>query len=83
MYSAGIICESLLCGRINYHVDRGHQCTKQITDYQFRRVTIDLTHQDIREEAIACQDMEDFLGGKPSNSWMSTRSAMRSPQRPL
>ena len=37
--------------------------TKQITDYQFRQVTIDLTHQDIREEAIACQDMEDFLGG--------------------
>jgi aldehyde:ferredoxin oxidoreductase len=37
--------------------------TKQITDYQFRRVTIDLTHQDIRQEAIACQDMEDFLGG--------------------
>ncbi len=37
--------------------------TKQITDYHYRRVTVDLTHQDICQESIACQDMEDFLGG--------------------
>jgi hypothetical protein len=37
--------------------------TKHITDYQCRRVTIDLARQDLRQEVIACQDMEDFLGG--------------------
>ena len=37
--------------------------TKQITDYQFRRVTIDLGRGDMHQENIPCQDMEDFLGG--------------------
>ncbi len=37
--------------------------TKQITDYLYRRVTIDLEHQDVRQEAIVCEDMDDFLGG--------------------
>ncbi|HEY7493497.1 MAG TPA: aldehyde ferredoxin oxidoreductase C-terminal domain-containing protein [Candidatus Tectomicrobia bacterium] len=37
--------------------------TKHITDYRFRRVIIDLTQHDIRQATIACQDMEDFLGG--------------------
>src|SRR5262249_18032913 len=36
---------------------------KQITDYQFRRVTIDLGRGDIAQDALPCQDMEDFLGG--------------------
>ena len=36
---------------------------KQITDYQFRRVTIDLGRGDIRQDTLPCQDMEDFLGG--------------------
>ncbi len=36
---------------------------KQPTDYQFRRVTIDLEHQDIRQDDVPCQDIEDFLGG--------------------
>src|SRR5262249_15438899 len=36
---------------------------KQPTDYQFRRVTIDLEHQDIRQDNVPCQDLEDFLGG--------------------
>src|SRR5262245_13489341 len=37
--------------------------TKQVTDYCFRRVTVDLTWHDIRYEVVTCQDMEDFLGG--------------------
>jgi aldehyde:ferredoxin oxidoreductase len=37
--------------------------TKQITDYHFCRVTIDLSSADIRQDAVACQDMEDFFGG--------------------
>ena len=37
--------------------------TKQVTDYQFRRVTVDLARQSMHQEALACQDMEDFLGG--------------------
>ena len=37
--------------------------TKHMTDYRFRRVTIDLTQHDIRQATIVCQDMEDFLGG--------------------
>lgn len=37
--------------------------TKQITDYQFCRVTIDLSSANIRQDAVACQDMEDFFGG--------------------
>src|SRR5262250_3730432 len=36
---------------------------KQITDYQFRRVTIDLGRGEIQQDTIPCQDMEDFLGG--------------------
>ncbi len=37
--------------------------TKQITDYLYREVTVDLTSSEIRRDDIACQDMEDFLGG--------------------
>lgn len=37
--------------------------TKRITDYQFRRVTVDLRRQESRQEALPCQDLEDFLGG--------------------
>src|SRR5947208_16731725 len=37
--------------------------SKQITDYQFRRVTIDLGRGDIRQDTLPCRDMEDFLGG--------------------
>jgi aldehyde:ferredoxin oxidoreductase len=37
--------------------------TKQPTDYQFRRVTINLGREDIQQENVACQDLEDFLGG--------------------
>jgi hypothetical protein len=33
--------------------------TKHLTDYRFRRVTIDLTQHDIRHATIICQDMED------------------------
>lgn len=36
---------------------------RQITDYCFRRVTVELTRRDVRQETVACQDMEDFLGG--------------------
>lgn len=36
---------------------------KTINDYQFRRVTIDLTQGEIRHKAVAYEDMEDFLGG--------------------
>jgi aldehyde:ferredoxin oxidoreductase len=32
-------------------------------DYQYRRVTINLEYQKIQHETIACQDIEDFLGG--------------------
>ena len=37
--------------------------SKQITDYQFRRVTIDLGRGDMQQGTLPCQDMEDFLGG--------------------
>ncbi|MGQ4808834.1 hypothetical protein NKDENANG_02225 [Candidatus Entotheonellaceae bacterium PAL068K] len=37
--------------------------SKQVTDYVFRRVTIDLTDQSLNQESIACEDVEDFLGG--------------------
>ena len=37
--------------------------TKQPADYQLRRVTIDLTHADIRQEIVPCRDLDDFLGG--------------------
>jgi hypothetical protein len=36
---------------------------KQPTDYQFRRVMIDLGRGDIRQDHVPCQDLEDFLGG--------------------
>lgn len=36
---------------------------KHVTDYQFRRVTIDLSQGDIAQASIACTDIEDFLGG--------------------
>ena len=39
------------------------QETKQITDYRYHQVTVDLTTSAIRRADIACQDMEDFLGG--------------------
>jgi aldehyde:ferredoxin oxidoreductase len=37
--------------------------TKAITDYRYRQVSIDLTAAAIRHTDLACQDMEDFLGG--------------------
>jgi aldehyde:ferredoxin oxidoreductase len=37
--------------------------TKHVTDYHFRRVSIDLTHRHVRQEALTCGDVEDFLGG--------------------
>ena len=36
---------------------------KQLTDYRFRRVRIDLGEARIEQEEVACADMEDFLGG--------------------
>lgn len=36
---------------------------KHVTDYHLRRVTIDLEGGDIRQETVACQDLDDFLGG--------------------
>ena len=36
---------------------------KQLTDYQFRRVRIDLGEGRIEHEDVACADAEDFLGG--------------------
>ena len=36
---------------------------KQLTDYQFRRVRIDLGEDRIEHEDVACADAEDFLGG--------------------
>jgi aldehyde:ferredoxin oxidoreductase len=37
--------------------------SKQVTDYVFRRITVDLSQGHFQQEAIACQDLEDFLGG--------------------
>src|SRR5689334_438727 len=37
--------------------------TKQPSDYQLCRVTVDLSQEDIRQEVIACRDLDDFLGG--------------------
>lgn len=37
--------------------------SKRLTDYQLRRITIDLTHHTVRQETVPCDDMEDFLGG--------------------
>ena len=34
--------------------------TKHITDYRYRRLTVDLTRQDIQQDDIVCEDMEDF-----------------------
>lgn len=36
---------------------------KQVTDYQFCRVTIDLGRGEMRQEHVPCADLEDFLGG--------------------
>ena len=36
---------------------------KQLTDYRFRRVRIDLDQGRIEQEETACADVEDFLGG--------------------
>ena len=36
---------------------------KQLADYRFRRVRIDLGEARIEQEEIACADAEDFLGG--------------------
>ncbi|GIX48601.1 MAG: hypothetical protein KatS3mg131_2812 [Candidatus Tectimicrobiota bacterium] len=36
---------------------------KQIGDYRFRRLTIDLTQARVRQETVVCADLEDFLGG--------------------
>lgn len=36
--------------------------TKQPTDYLFRRIMVDLTRKEIRQKAIACRDLDDFLG---------------------
>jgi aldehyde:ferredoxin oxidoreductase len=37
--------------------------TKHPSDYQLCRVTVDLSQEDIRQEVIACRDLDDFLGG--------------------
>ena len=37
--------------------------TKQLTDYRYRRVTVDLTREETRQEDLPCDDVEDFLGG--------------------
>ena len=37
--------------------------TRQIPDYRFRRVDLNLTTGDIRQTSPTCDDMEDFLGG--------------------
>ena len=36
---------------------------KQLTDYTIYRVHADLTAGTFRQESVACQDLEDFLGG--------------------
>jgi hypothetical protein len=35
---------------------------KHITDYQFRRATIDLERGDTQQDNVACQALENFLG---------------------
>ncbi len=37
--------------------------TKQVTDYQFRRLSVDLGQEQIQEEVMPCRDLDDFLGG--------------------
>jgi aldehyde:ferredoxin oxidoreductase len=39
------------------------ETSKEVTDYRYRRATIQLDAGDIRIEEIPCQDLEDFLGG--------------------
>jgi aldehyde:ferredoxin oxidoreductase len=39
------------------------QAAKQITDYQYRRCTIQLDRGEFIFEELPCQDLEDFLGG--------------------
>lgn len=36
---------------------------KHPTDYLFRRITVDPTREEIRQEAVACRDRDNFLGG--------------------
>ena len=37
--------------------------TKDVTDYQFRRLVVDLGHEHIQQEVVPCRDLDDFLGG--------------------
>ena len=37
--------------------------SKRLTDYRYRRVTVDLTREETRQEDLQCEDAEDFLGG--------------------
>ena len=37
--------------------------SKDITDYVYRRATIHLERGEVNLEELACQDLEDFLGG--------------------
>ena len=37
--------------------------TKAITDYCYHQISVDLTAAAIQHATLACQDMEDFLGG--------------------
>jgi aldehyde:ferredoxin oxidoreductase len=37
--------------------------TKAITDYRYHQISVDLTAAAIQHTTLACQDMEDFLGG--------------------
>jgi hypothetical protein len=39
------------------------QDAKHVTDYQFRRCTIQLDRGEFAFEELPCQDVEDFLGG--------------------
>ena len=36
---------------------------KDVTDYQFRRLMVDLEHGHIQQEVVPCRDLDDFLGG--------------------
>jgi hypothetical protein len=35
---------------------------KQISDYQFSRLSINLSSGEIDQDIVACDDIEDFLG---------------------
>ena len=37
--------------------------TKEVIDYQFRRLNVDLGKEQIHEEIVPCRDLDDFLGG--------------------